>query len=85
MKSKRSPLEVKDFSGGLNTLPPQTDVDSKYSPDCLNVYAEGPALRKRFGTTKINPTSAGTLGNGIYNWVVSASQQYLMEIGRAHV
>ncbi len=78
MKSKRTPLNVSDFSGGLNTEPPQTDVDSKYSPDCLNVYAEGKALRKRFGTTKINISSTGTLGNGIYNWVLSASQQYLI-------
>lgn len=78
MKSKRVPLAVTDFSGGLNTEPPQTDVDSKYTPDCLNVYAEGRALRKRFGTNKINSVSTGTIGNGIYNWVVSASQQYLM-------
>lgn len=78
MKAKRTPLGVTDFSGGLNTDPPQTDVDSKYTPDCLNVYAEGKALRKRFGVTKINSSSVGTLGNGIYNWVLSASQQYLM-------
>lgn len=78
MKAKRTPLSVTDFSGGINTDPPQTDVDSKYSPDCLNVYAEGKALRKRFGFTKINSSSAGTIGNGIYNWVLSASQQYLI-------
>lgn len=78
MKGKESPILVKDFSGGLNTLPPQTDVDSKFSPDCLNVYAEGPALRKRFGFTHINSASAGSPGNGIYNWVINSSLQYLM-------
>lgn len=80
MKGKRTPLIVKDFSGGQNTNPSQTDVDSKYSPDCLNVYAEGPTLRKRFGFAHINSASAGTMGNGIYNWVLSATQQYLVAL-----
>lgn len=78
MKAKRTPLNVVDFSGGLNTNPPQTDVDPKFTPDCLNVYAEGPALRKRFGFTHVNTASAGTLGNGIYNWVINSSLQYLV-------
>lgn len=78
MKSKRTSIKITDFSGGLNTLPPQTDVDPKYSPDCLNVYAEGSALRQRDGISKLNSSSAGTSGNGIYNWVLSASLQYLM-------
>lgn len=78
MKSKRTPLLIKDFSGGLNTNPSQTDVDSKFSPDCLNVYAEGPSLRKRFGINHINSSSAGTTGNGVYNWVINASLQYLV-------
>ncbi len=81
MKAKRSPINVDDFSGGLLTLPNQiADKEEvyKYSPDCLNVYAEGKSLRKRFGISKINSSSAGTRGNGIYNWVLSATQQYLM-------
>lgn len=81
MKNKRTALNVDDFSGGLLTLPNQIADDAKkykYSPDCLNVYAEGQSLRKRFGISKINPSSAGNIGNGLYNWVLSATQQYLM-------
>lgn len=37
-------------------------------------------MRKRFGIAKLNSSSAGTAGNGIYNWVLSASQQYLMAL-----
>lgn len=89
MKSKRSPLNIVDFSGGLLTNPPQTDVDvdgkPSHTPDCLNVYAEGKALRKRFGTAHLNSASAGTLGNGIYNWVLNASQQYLMGLFDANL
>lgn len=80
MKSKRTPLAITDFSGGQNTLPPQTDVSSSFSPDCLNVYAEGKTIRKRFGYLHINSAATGTVGNGIYNWVINASLQYLVAL-----
>lgn len=81
MKNRRNPLNVDDFSGGLLTLPNQiADIKEqyKYTPDCMNVYAEGRSLRKRFGVAKLNSSSAGTMGNGIYNWVLSITQQYLI-------
>lgn len=37
-------------------------------------------MRKRFGIKHINSSSAGTVGNGIYNWVLSGSQQYLIAL-----
>lgn len=82
MKRKREGLEIKDFSGGLLTNAPLINSDLSHSPNCLNVYAEGVALRKREGTTTLNSTTvAGNPnGNGILNWVLNASQQYIMAL-----
>ena len=80
MKNKRQGIEISDFSGGLNTKASLVGTDPKYSPDCLNVYAEGKALRKRNGITVLNPTavSGNPNGNGVYNWVKSVSNQLLI-------
>ena len=74
----RKSLEIKDFSGGLVTKSAPKDLDTKYSVDCLNVYAEGKTLRERSGVTVVNPTSATGAGNGVYNWVKSSSSQWLL-------
>ena len=79
MKGKRQGIEINDFSGGQVTNAKLIGTDPKYSPDCQNVYAD-PALRKRFGFAKLNSASVGTNpnGNGIFNWVISATQQYII-------
>lgn len=77
-----------DFSGGLYTKAPltlpskdQADLaNSKNSPDCLNVYSEGRTLRKRNGVSVLNPTASAGSGNGVYNWVRSATDQLLMTV-----
>ena len=80
MKDKRTGLEVNDFSGGQVTNTGLVEVKPKFTPDCMNVYAEGMSLRKRLGVSEVNTSAVGTApnGNGIYNWVVNATQQYLM-------
>lgn len=77
---KGSIAKIGDFSGGLVTKAPLIGNETKFSPDCLNVYAEGRTLRKRLGISKVNTAAVGTNpnGNGIYNWVRSASEQYLL-------
>lgn len=67
--SGRKNIEIKDFSGGLVTKCPPKNIDSKFSVDCLNVYAEGAMLRKRGGISVVNPTAATGGGYGLYNWV----------------
>ena len=57
-------------------------MDKKFTPDCLNVYAEGPVLRKRNGYSRLN-TSAVVVGsncNAIYDWVQTASSQFLISV-----
>lgn len=79
MKNNRKGIEIKDFSGGQVTVGPLIGTDLKYSPDCLNVYAD-PSLRKRDGFSKLNSATVGTNpnGNGIFNWVINASQQFIL-------
>lgn len=88
MKSKRTVIDVNDFSGGLLTNIPVTGMDTKFTPDCLNVYGEGTKLRKRKGISKLNTSTvaAGSVGNGVFNWVKSASDQLLMAVfgGKLH-
>lgn len=80
MKNKRTSAEIKDFSGGLVTKTPLVNTNLKYSPSCLNVYSEGVTLRRRNGISKLNSSAvAGSPnGNGIINWILNASQQYIM-------
>ena len=76
----RSIMEIKDFSGGQVTRPPEKGIDTKYSIDALNVYSEGPKLRRRDGFTVVNPTTVSGQGNGLFNWVKSASLQQMMSV-----
>ena len=78
----RNPYEIKDFSGGQITKSPPKNIDTKCSPDCLNVYAEGAILRKRLGITVLNPTTMGQTGNGLYNWNRSYTTQWLISFWR---
>ena len=71
----RSIVEIKDFTGGQVTRPPERGIDPKFSVDCLNVYPEGIVLRRRDGYTVENATATTGQGNGFYNWVKSASDQ----------
>ena len=67
---ERKPLEIKAFSGVLVTKSTPKNIDSRYSIDCLNVYSEDAILRKRSGIVAVNTVAAGSVGNGLYNWVV---------------
>jgi hypothetical protein len=80
MKGKRTVIDINDFSGGLVTNIPITSLDTKASPDCMNVFPEGTKLKKRLGTSNLNSSTVGTnkKGNGIFNWVKNASEQLLM-------
>ena len=74
----RSIIEVKDFSGGQVTRPPEKGLDTRYSPDCLNVYSEGLIPRRRDGYTVVNATAAVGTANGFYNWARSATVQNMI-------
>lgn len=67
--------ELKDFTGGQVTRPPEKGIDVKYSIDCLNVYSESVKLRRRDGFTVENSTATTGQGNGFYNWVKNATDQ----------
>lgn len=79
MKDKRTPIKLDDFSGGLFTKTPLIGSDSKFTPDCQDVYAEGKTLRKKPGFVKLNTVSIGTVdGNGFYHYVKSSTLQSLI-------
>ncbi len=64
---------INDFSGGLATKRREiNDLPFKFSPDCMDVYAdEDGALNERPGATLLNTaqTGAGTLeGNGLFDF-----------------
>mgnify|MGYP001561239894 CR=1 FL=1 len=82
MKDRRDIKDIKDFSGGQITNIPITSMEGKYSPDCIDVYAEGTKLRRRKGYSPLNTSTVGTglAGNGIFNWVKSATEQLLMSV-----
>jgi len=82
MKDKRTIIDVNDFSGGLLTSVPITSMDTKFSPDCINVFNNGSKLKKRQGFEKLNTNTvaAGSLGFGIFNWVKSGVDQLLMAV-----
>src|SRR3990167_8894081 len=82
MKDNRELVDIIDFSGGLVTNAAVTSLEPKFTPDCINVYAEGSLLRKRAGYTNINSSTvaAGSRCNGIFNWVKSVSDQLLMAV-----
>ena len=71
----RTIVEVKDFTGGQVTRPPEKGIDTKFSVDCLNVYSEGLVLRRRDGFSVENGTATSGQGNGFYNWVKNATDQ----------
>ena len=82
MKSDREKFDINDFSGGLVTTIPVISLPNKHTSDCLNVFAEGVVLRKRQGISKLNTTvvAAGSACNGIYDWVQTATSQYLLSV-----
>jgi hypothetical protein len=82
MKDDRKLLEVNSFKGGLDTETPVVNFTASFSPDCLNVYADGPILRKRAGISKLNSVAVGTgsSGRGLFNWVKSANSQLLVSV-----
>lgn len=71
----RKIVEMKDFTGGQVTRPPEKGIDPKFSPDSLNVYTEGLFPRRRDGFTVENATTTSGQGNGFYNWVKNATDQ----------
>jgi len=74
----RNIIEIKDFTGGQVTRPPEKGIDPKFSVDCLNVYSDGLLLRRRDGYTVVNGTVTTGQGNGFYNWVKNATDQFMM-------
>jgi hypothetical protein len=82
LKDKRNIIDIKDFSGGLITNTPITSMDSKFTPDCINVYSEGNFLKRRSGFSKLNTNTvaAGSRANGVFNWVKNASEQLLIAV-----
>jgi hypothetical protein len=82
VKDKRTIIDINDFSGGLVTNIPVTSMDTKYTPDCINVFGEGSKLKRRGGFSKLNSSSvaAGSAGNGMFNWVKSATDQLLIAV-----
>jgi hypothetical protein len=82
VKGKRTSLDIKDFSGGLVTILPVTGLETKFTPDCVNVYGQGSKLVKRKGFVPINTDTvgAGQKVNGMFNWVKSASEQLFMAV-----
>lgn len=82
MKDRRDIIDINDFSGGLVTNIPITSMETKFTPDCINVYAEGVILRKRTGHIKLNTNTAGAGSNcnGIFNWLKSATEQLLVSV-----
>src|SRR3990167_2722804 len=76
--SGRNIIEIRDFSGGQVTRPPEKGLDTKYSPDCLNVYSEGLIPRRRDGYSLVNSVATVGTANGFYNWVKNASDQTMM-------
>ena len=76
--SGRSMLELKDFSGGQVTRPPEKGLDTKYSPDSLNCFSEGVVLRRRDGFSVVNATAAAGSANGFYNWVKNVTDQNMI-------
>ena len=57
-------------------------MDTKFSPDCLNVFGEGTKLKKIPGYDKLNTATVGvgSKGNGAFNWVKSVTSQLLMAV-----
>lgn len=82
MKDSRIAVEINDFSGGLVTSIPIVGMETRFSPDCLNVYSNGPALVKRSGISKLNTATVASTSacNGLYNWVQTANSQYLVSV-----
>jgi len=78
----RTSTKLNDFSGGLFTRAAVTELDPKFSPNCQDVYAEGKYLRKRLGFKKltVSTLTGNPAGNGIYNWVKSATSQLLVTL-----
>lgn len=87
MKGRRQVMEIKDFSGGLVTKSPPKNIETKYSTDCQNVYAEGAMLRPRDGIAVVNPTATSGFGNGVYNWIrgSATSNQWLVSMWGANL
>ena len=87
MKDKREIIDLTDFSGGLVTHIPITSLETKYTPDCVNVFAEGTKLRKRKGYAPLNTdvVAAGSVGNGLFNWIKSGTDQLLMAVFGDHL
>lgn len=87
MKDRRTVIDITDFSGGLVTSVPIASMAISSAgrvstPDCINVFGEGTKLKKREGISPVNTVTvaAGSVGNGIFNWVISASNQLLMAV-----
>ena len=74
-------VSFKDYSGGLLTKGPELGIESKQSPDCLNVHSHiFKTLQKRKGYEKLNSVSQSGTCNGMYNYINSDTAQYLVSL-----
>lgn len=74
-----SVFPIRDFSGGLVTKGSVLGLESKQTPNCINVHSSafGP-LQKRNGYSKVNSSTATGVANGLYNYRKNSTTQYLM-------
>ena len=79
---KQTPIKYDDFSGGLITSHSALSLLVNQSPDCLNVNSGiSKTIKRRGGFDKLNSSSASAgLGNGIYNYVRTADEQYFVAL-----
>ena len=74
-------LKLDDFSGGLVTKGNELGLETKQTPDCLNVHSDAfKTLQKRLGYTKLNSSSVSSAFKGIYNYRRGESEQYLVSL-----
>jgi len=78
---KKPILQQNDFVGGLVTKGPELSLQLNQTPDCLNVYSDiFKKLMRRNGYNKLNSISASATGGGIYNYVRTEGEQYMISL-----
>lgn len=76
----KTPVELNDFSGGLNVLDPEYLIPLNQSPDCQNITLFPKGWRKRFGDSKFNSSpmvDAVTPVSGLGYLRLNSGNEYL--------
>lgn len=76
IKANNIPLE---FHGGLNTLSGPMSIADNETPNCLNVHTNlMGTLERRKGYSELDDVTAGSNGNGIFDYRKDADTHYMV-------